>query len=97
MKKETLTFPDYTSMWSFKEKTRAINIRIEARKNRITGLFNATEVDMALNEFHAVNTYTPEIETYNKANDRTTVHINLNFKGLMNRMSLVLKTVFLYS
>jgi hypothetical protein len=94
MKKETFTFPDYSSMWSFKEKTNAINVRIETKKNRITGLFNPTEIDMALNEFRAVNTsYTPDTITYTKTTDRRT-SLEFNFKSLVNKMSLVTKNFF---
>jgi hypothetical protein len=94
MKKETFTFPDYSSMWSFKEKTNAINVRIETKKNRITGLFNPTEIDMALNEFRAVNTsYTPDTITYTKTTDRRTP-LEFNFKSLVNKMSLVTKSFF---
>jgi hypothetical protein len=96
MKKETFTFPDYSSMWSFKEKTNAINVRIETRKNRITGLFNPTEVEMALTEFQAVNTsYTPDTIRYTKTSEQRTF-LEFNFKGLVNKMSLVTKN-FLFS
>ena len=56
MKKETLTFPDHESLWNFKDKTKAINIRIEPGKNRITGLFDPQEVTVALNEYQAITT-----------------------------------------
>ena len=54
MKKVTLSFPDYDSMWSFRNKSTAINVRIEPRKNIISGLFSKEELDVALNEFKAV-------------------------------------------
>jgi hypothetical protein len=53
-KKLSLKFPDYNSLWLFKAKTKAINVRIEPRKNIITGLFEPAEIEMAVKEFNAV-------------------------------------------
>lgn len=95
MKKETLTFPDYESLWNFKEKTKAINIRIEPGKNRITGLFDSSEIEMALNEFQAISSpYATNAEMNNPAKDQSIIHIRFGFKNLANRMSSVLKTLF---
>lgn len=54
MKKVSFTFPDYDSLWTFKEKAKAINIRIKPRKHLISGLFDTKEIDMAVNDFRAV-------------------------------------------
>ena len=53
MKKVTLTFPTYDSLWLFKEKTKAINIRIEPKKNTMSGLFQQDEVQIAVEQFNA--------------------------------------------
>jgi len=55
MKKVTLTFPSYESVWLFKNHTNAINIRIEPKKNRICGLFGDDEINMAIIRFGAVH------------------------------------------
>ena len=54
MKKVSFTFPDYSSIWIFKEKTKGINIRIEPKKNVITGLFQKEEIEMAEKQFQAI-------------------------------------------
>lgn len=54
MKKVTLTFPSYDSMWLFKSLTNAIHIRIEPRKHRICGSFDNDEIEMAIAKFNAV-------------------------------------------
>ena len=64
MKKASFKFPDYNSLWLFKAKTKAINVRVEPKKNIITGLFDQEEIEMALEEFHAVQpsaTYTETV------------------------------------
>jgi hypothetical protein len=53
MKKVTLTFPTYDSLWLFKEKTKAIHIRIEPKKHTMSGLFQQQEVQLAVEQFHA--------------------------------------------
>lgn len=53
MKKVILAFPSYDSLWSFKEKTQAINIRIEPKKNIISGLFQQQDVELAIRQFNA--------------------------------------------
>ena len=53
MKKVTLTCPTYDSLWLFKEKTKAINIRIEPKKNTMSGLFQQHEVELAVEQFNA--------------------------------------------
>jgi hypothetical protein len=53
MKKVTLSFPSYNSLWLFKDQTKAINIRIEPKKNLISGLFQQQEVEMALQQYNA--------------------------------------------
>lgn len=55
MKKVTLTFPSYESVWLFKNHTNAINVRIEPKKNRICGLFEDDEVNMAITRFGAIH------------------------------------------
>jgi hypothetical protein len=54
MKKVVLTFPTHDSLWSFKDKSKAINIRIEPKRNVMTGLFDPCEIEIAVNEFQAV-------------------------------------------
>lgn len=63
MKKVSFKFPDYNSLWLFKAKTKAINIRVEPKKNMITGLFEPEEIEMALEEFHAVQPSASYAET----------------------------------
>lgn len=53
MQKVSFQFPNYQSLWLFKERTRAINVRVEPKNNRITGLFGQDEIDMAVKEFNA--------------------------------------------
>ena len=53
MKTVTLTFPNYEALWQFKEQSKAINIRIEPRRHRISGLFNSEEIAMAVDRFQA--------------------------------------------
>jgi len=48
MNKVTLTFPDYESLWLFKEKTKTVNISMEPKKKTIHGPFNLKEVEMAV-------------------------------------------------
>jgi hypothetical protein len=97
MKKEILTFSSYESMWSFKEKSQAINVRIEPKKNRISGLFNATEVELALKEFQAIRSsdiINPEEQS--TANNKQTIILRPRFKKVLYRPFLVLRT-FLHS
>lgn len=54
MRKITFTFPDYKSLWDFKDQTQAINVAITPKMNRIAGLFSSQEVDVALSKFNAV-------------------------------------------
>jgi hypothetical protein len=54
LKKATLTFASYDSLWSFKELTSAIHIHVEPRKHLIHGLFKDNEVDLAIQKFGAV-------------------------------------------
>ena len=54
IKKVSFQFPDYPSLWSFKDKTRAIHVSIEPRKNRISGLFEPKEIEMAVKDYNAV-------------------------------------------
>jgi hypothetical protein len=54
MQKITFTFPTYDSMWLFKEKTKAINVKIVPKKNLISGLFHVQEIEMAKQQFKAV-------------------------------------------
>jgi hypothetical protein len=54
LKKATLTFASYDSLWSFKEITSAIHIHVETGKHLIHGLFKDNEVDLALQKFGAV-------------------------------------------
>jgi hypothetical protein len=54
MQKVTFTFPTYDSLWLFKEKTKAINVKVVPKKNLISGLFQAQEIEMAKQQFQAV-------------------------------------------
>lgn len=54
MKKASFTFPTYSSIWSFKEKTKAINVRVDPRKHVISGLFRQEEIEMAVKQYQAV-------------------------------------------
>lgn len=62
-KKVSFKFPDYNSLWLFKAKTKAINVRVEPRKNVITGLFEPAEIEMAVKEFNAVSPNDHHVET----------------------------------
>jgi hypothetical protein len=53
MKKVTFEFPDYDSLWSFKEKTNAVNISIVPRRNILSGVFQQQDVELALQHFKA--------------------------------------------
>jgi hypothetical protein len=54
LKKAALTFASYNSLWSFKELTSAIHIRVEPKKHLIHGLFKDNEVELAIQKFGAV-------------------------------------------
>jgi hypothetical protein len=54
MKKISFTFPTYESMWQFRDRSKAINVSMVPKQHTITGLFSNEEVDVAINEFHAV-------------------------------------------
>jgi hypothetical protein len=53
MKKVTLTFPSYDSLWLFKDQTKAIHIQIKPRDHVISGLFDSSEIEMAVRKFQA--------------------------------------------
>jgi len=53
MKKVTFTFPSYDSMWSFKEQSNAIHIRIKPKNRLISGLFDPEEIEIAVKKFQA--------------------------------------------
>jgi len=53
MKKVTLAFPSYELLWTFKEKTKAINVTVKPRNNLMSGLFQPQEIEMATKEFKA--------------------------------------------
>ena len=53
MKKVTFLFPTYSSMWSFKDKAKAVNVVIVPRKNTMTGLFEKTDIDLAVKAYQA--------------------------------------------
>ena len=53
MKKVSFTFPSYESLWTFKEQTKAINVRVEPKKNTISGLFLQQEIEMATQQYKA--------------------------------------------
>jgi hypothetical protein len=38
----------------FKEKTKAINVRVEPKKHVMSGLFRQEEIEMAVQQFQAV-------------------------------------------
>ncbi|HTM91183.1 MAG TPA: hypothetical protein VL095_02105 [Flavisolibacter sp.] len=95
MKKETLTFPDYESMWSFKEKTNAINIHIKPRKNKITGMFGPEELEVAMKEFQAVSTSNNSVsEDYPKASNHSKIISRFNYKLTFHKLVLGIKTLF---
>lgn len=54
MKKVTLTFPNYDSLWLFKDKVKAVNVIVQPKKNMITALYHPEEIEVAVNEFQAV-------------------------------------------
>ena len=54
MQKVSFAFPDYHSLWLFKNQTRAINVSIIPKKNIITGLFLPKDVELAISKFNAV-------------------------------------------
>ena len=54
MQKISFIFPDYESLWQFKNETQAVNVAVTPRKNQISGLFEQDEVEMAVNKFKAV-------------------------------------------
>jgi len=54
MKKVSFSFPNYNSIWSFKDKTKAINVRVEPKKKVISGLFYPEEIEMAMKQYQAV-------------------------------------------
>jgi len=47
------TFPDYQALWQFMEKAKAIHIRIEPRRNRVSGQFGEQDIDIAVQQFQA--------------------------------------------
>jgi len=47
MKKVTLVFPSYGSLWLFKDKSKAVNVHVVPKKNLISGLFQQQEIDLA--------------------------------------------------
>ena len=49
----TFTFPSYDSLWSFKDKSKAINVKISPKMNTISGLFEKHEIEIAVNSFNA--------------------------------------------
>lgn len=63
MKKVSLAFPTNESLWLFKDKTKAVNVRIEPKKRVISGLFQPHEVEMAVFEFAAVSATVHSTET----------------------------------
>jgi len=54
MKKAIFTFPSYNSLWMFKDKTKAIHIRVEPKKHVMSGLFRPEEIDLAVRQYQAV-------------------------------------------
>ena len=62
MKKVTLMFPSNDSLWTFKEKSKAINVRIEPKHNRITGVFYSDEIDVAMSQFQAIQPDNTEVK-----------------------------------
>ena len=54
MQKITFAFPDYDSLWVFKNQTQAINVAISPKKNIISGLFLTQDVELAVGKFNAV-------------------------------------------
>jgi hypothetical protein len=86
MNKVTLTFPDYESLWLFKEKVKTVNISIEPKKKNIHGPFNGKEVEMALVEFKAINnSAVPGIANSTQVNLSTEVLPRFHFlSGVFN-------------
>ena len=54
MKKVTFTFPTYDSLWIFKDRTKAINVKVIPKKNLMSGLIQKQEIELALQEFKAI-------------------------------------------
>jgi len=54
MQKVTLSFPNHDSLWSFKDKSKAINVTVTPSRNTISGPFSSEEVDFAVQQFRAV-------------------------------------------
>lgn len=70
MQKSTFAFPDYESLWMFKNQTQAINVAISPKKYMISGLFPQQDVELAVNKFNAVTINTTTLPSYlNKNND----------------------------
>ena len=61
MQKTSFIFPDYESLWQFKNETQAVNVAVTPKKNQMSGLFEQNEVEMAVNKFKAVTV--PKIES----------------------------------
>jgi hypothetical protein len=64
MQKSTFAFPDYESLWLFKNQTQAINVAISPRKNMISGLFPQQDVELAVKKFNAVAINTTTLPSY---------------------------------
>jgi hypothetical protein len=70
MQKSTFAFPDYDSLWLFKNQTQAINVAISPRKNMISGIFPQQDVELAVKKFNAVAINTTTSPSYSdKTND----------------------------
>lgn len=54
MEKVTFSFPNYDSLWSFKDKTKAINVVVVPKKNLISGVFPKQDVELAISQFNAI-------------------------------------------
>jgi hypothetical protein len=90
MKKVSLSFPTNDSLWSFKDQSKAINIRIEPKRNLMTGLFEPSEIDIAVNQFQAVNssdnTAVTSVPTQTKASPS-----RFRFRSVLHYVTAVMK------
>lgn len=53
MKKVTFTFPNSELLWSFNQKTKAYNIRINPVQNTFTAVFQPGEIEEAIKKYNA--------------------------------------------
>lgn len=91
MKKVTLT--NYDSLWTFEEKSRAINVGIEPKHNRITGVFYADQIDVAMSQFQAIQPDNTEVKDSATITIRSTTRIrrpSFKFKSRLRQLLTVI-------